>query len=59
MGKNGRRVGVWLSVGLGVRVSVEPTPNPAESFCLSMFQLIRWSVFDFSKASYYEIRPSP
>ena len=42
-----RRVGFGWSVGLGVRVSAEPTPNPVHSLCLSMFQLIRWGVFRF------------
>ena len=38
--QNERMVGVGWSVGLGVRVSVEPTPNPAHFLCLSMFQMV-------------------
>ena len=46
-GKNMRRVGVGWHVGLGVRVSFQTTPTPAHILCLSMSQLIGWSVFRF------------
>ena len=39
------RVGIRVSVWLGLGVSAEPTPNPAQSLCLSMLQVIGWSVY--------------
>ena len=43
-------MGIRVSVWLGVRVSAEPTPNPLHSLCLSMFQLIGWSVLRFQRS---------